>query len=91
MSIELPAYSPSFPAPEYTSEPLLDESRLQITPKRHRRHWSEYMKQTSLGNVIFKDQEDGISIPTYGRGCDISGDIVLENQHHITTVFVKVP
>lgn len=89
MSI-LPTYSPSNPSPEYTSEPSQDETSLQITPRHRRRRSEDYVKQTRVGKIVLKDQDEGVSIPSYGRASVITGDIHLENQNNISSVFVKV-
>lgn len=91
MSSCLPVYSPSEPAPTYSSEPSPDEQRIQHTPRSHvPQPTGTYVKSFHHITLILKNQVDGADIPTYRRNGLISGELQLEKSSEIVAVSLKV-
>ncbi|KAJ7901977.1 hypothetical protein B0H14DRAFT_2669318 [Mycena olivaceomarginata] len=96
MSVALPAYSPEdyipcstsrSPAPSYAALPRTrcGESTVEYTPRAG-------LQETPLGNltkqwrgvtIIFKNQDDSLDTPTYGRNSSVCGEIGLENSEAV--------
>ncbi|PPR07802.1 hypothetical protein CVT26_014987 [Gymnopilus dilepis] len=89
---ELPSYSPSSPSPSYTCQLGSGERLLEHTPQsRTSRHpTSLFVKKAGRTTVILNDQEDGATMPSYGRSATISGNLFLEQSESIVEVVLKV-
>ncbi|TFY77425.1 hypothetical protein EWM64_g6588 [Hericium alpestre] len=88
-----PVYTPSCDAPTYSVEPGPHEQRLALAACRHgRRHTPNgiFTRKSSGITIALRDQEEGMSHPTYGRGALIGGDIALKSTHGVISVTVKV-
>ncbi|KAF7315543.1 hypothetical protein MIND_00069600 [Mycena indigotica] len=95
MSVALPVYGLS-PAPSYASLPRSGHSTVEFTPRAGRpdaatgtltKKWREL-------TVIFKnqneDEDDPISVPSYGRNATVCGEIGIENPENVITVTMKL-
>lgn len=91
-SSELPSYSPSSPSPSYTCQLGSGERLLEHTPQSRssRQHTSLFIKKAGRTTVILNDQEDGTTMPTYGRQATVSGNLLLEQSESILEVVLKV-
>ena len=84
---------PAYPqSPPYSLDPHPDETQLARTSIRTRRSRPTGIFTTSKNGIVLalRGQEDGASIPSYGRNSTISGDIGLENTEDVVAVSVKV-
>lgn len=92
-SSELPSYSPSIPSPDYTCELACGERLLEQTPRSRSSRSAPtalFIKKAGKTTVVLNDQEEGASIPRYGRQDIISGTVFLEQGETITEVTLKV-
>lgn len=91
-SSELPSYSPSTPSPDYSYELSSGERLLENTPHRLQmsRPFALYIRKEGATTVILNDQEEGTTIPRYGRQGIISGSLCFEQSDNIVEVTVKV-
>jgi hypothetical protein len=48
------------------------------------------VKKTLNATLVLTEQEDGATIPVYGRNALVNGEIHLEGRENITSVTVKV-
>lgn len=90
MDLNLPQYSPSRAAPEYSFEPTCGECTLQLTPRTRPLPESTYIKRSGKTTVVLHNQEENARVPTYGRGGTIAGSILLDHNEHIHRVILKV-
>ena len=79
MSIDIPpGYSDSLSLPSYSCQLANGEQRLGYTPQATRsRPNSVYIKNSEELNVLLNDQEENVTIPTFGRRGVISGTVLL--------------
>lgn len=82
------------PAPSYSAEPLVGEHRLEyIAPAAHSPTRTGTFS-TANGHIalLLTGQEDGASVPTYGRNCVIRGEVFLKlkDRENISSVTLKV-
>ncbi|KAF8908861.1 hypothetical protein CPB84DRAFT_1766171 [Gymnopilus junonius] len=91
-SSELPSYSPSSPSPSYTCQLGSGERLLEHTPQSHssQNPTSLFIKKAGRSTVILNGQEDGATMPAYGRQAIISGNLLLEQSESIIEVVLKV-
>ncbi|KAA1469682.1 hypothetical protein DENSPDRAFT_835337 [Dentipellis sp. KUC8613] len=88
-----PCYTPSVEAPCYSLEPGPTEQRLALAAFRHGRRSTPtgvFTRKNSAISLAFRDQEEGIPYPTYGRGALVCGDIALKNPQNVLSVTVKL-
>ncbi|TFK24933.1 hypothetical protein FA15DRAFT_591487 [Coprinopsis marcescibilis] len=91
--LQLPDYSPSVPAPSYSHEPSGDEQRLEHTPSTRlagSQPTGTFIKKSGKTTIILNDQENGASIPSYGRHGCINGALLFEQHELITEVEFEV-
>lgn len=84
---------PAYPqSPPYSLDPHPDETQLARTSIRTRRSRPTGIFTTSKNGIVLalRGQEDGASIPSYGRNSTISGDIGLESTEDVVAVSVKL-
>ncbi|KAF8895614.1 hypothetical protein BD779DRAFT_1668859 [Infundibulicybe gibba] len=89
----LPQYTPSLPAPSYSSSLSCGEQLLEQTPRTSTSRSTPtgtYVKKLGNTVLLLNDQEDGVEQPTYGRGGTISGILCFEDSEGISEVVVKV-
>ncbi|PPQ92850.1 hypothetical protein CVT25_004338 [Psilocybe cyanescens] len=92
-SSELPSYSPSTPSPSYSCELACGERLLEQTPRTRSSRpasTSLFIKKAGKTTIVLNEQEDGATIPRYGRQGIISGSVFLENTENIVDVTIKV-
>ncbi|TDL22193.1 hypothetical protein BD410DRAFT_723376 [Rickenella mellea] len=92
----LPPYSPSSNTPSYSTYPSANEQRLasngadflyrRLAPNAI---FEKCHKRTGVSLTLFH-QEDGASIPWYGRDAWIEGHVSLADSVHVETVDVKL-
>ncbi|KDR82874.1 hypothetical protein GALMADRAFT_238508 [Galerina marginata CBS 339.88] len=88
---ELPSYSPSSPSPSYSCDLARGERLLEHTPRASRlASTSLFIKKAGKTTVVLNEQEDGATIPSYGRQAIISGQMLLEQSESIVEVVLKV-
>lgn len=89
----IPSYetSPSEP-PTYSRVPLEDEQTLAITlrPGATNPRHGTHVKCFKEAIVIFKDQDERVSSPTYSRGGLVHGEVGLSTTEDVIEVTVKV-
>ncbi|RXW25356.1 hypothetical protein EST38_g505 [Candolleomyces aberdarensis] len=93
LRLDLPSYSPSVPAPQYSYEPACDEQRLQLTPSSsagHRTPTGTFIKKSGKTTVVLTDQEEGTDSPSYGRYGNINGTLLLDESETVTEVECKI-
>lgn len=89
----IPSYetSPSEP-PTYSRVPLEDEQTLAITlrPGATNPRHGTHVKCFKEAIVIFKDQDERVSSPTYSRGGLVHGEVGLSTTEDVIEVTVKL-
>lgn len=91
MDYELPQYSPSVPAPDYTFEPACGEWVLEYTPRSTQpAPESTFIKQAGKITVVLHNQEENATTPSYGRGATVAGSVLLDSSDNICEVVLKV-
>lgn len=96
LSDRLPPYSPSVTTPSYSPTLLPDEECLELTARARRirraTSTSVFEKRNRGGDITLKltGQEDGLSMPCYGRDSLIKGHVALAISENIQRVDVKV-
>lgn len=88
----LPPYEYS-PAPSYASLPRPnEEDTVEYTPRfgRAEAQLGNITKQWRDVTIIFRNQENTSSDPTYGRNSSVCGEIGLENPDNILTITLRV-
>ncbi|CAA7262973.1 unnamed protein product [Cyclocybe aegerita] len=88
---ELPSYSPSVPVPSYSFELACGEQRLEHTPRVvHPPPTSVFVKKIGRTTVVLNEQEEGVSVPTFGRSAHISGTVCFEESCSVLGVVLQV-
>ncbi|KIJ17624.1 hypothetical protein PAXINDRAFT_167630 [Paxillus involutus ATCC 200175] len=90
--MELPDYSPSTPAPDYSSTPLAGEKCIQRTPSqtpyRHGNCAFIYQEHNMSLTVRGCREEDGI--PTFGLCSTVHGEFEPNDRDRIVSVVIKL-
>ncbi|KAH9480603.1 hypothetical protein JR316_0007203 [Psilocybe cubensis] len=92
-SSELPSYSPSIPSPSYSFELACGERLLEQTPRtRSTRPAADsvFIKRAGKTTIVLNDQEEGATIPKYGRQGIISGSVFFDHTENIVDVTLKI-
>ncbi|KAF9533074.1 hypothetical protein CPB83DRAFT_845774 [Crepidotus variabilis] len=92
-AIVLPKYTPPSPLPSYSFDLGCGEQRLESTPRSSivaRRPTSTFTRKSGKASISLSEQEEGCSIPTYGRGGVISGSLSLEAPDNVAEVVAIV-
>ena len=80
MSIDIPpGYSDSVSLPSYSCQLANGEQSLDYTPRRQR-PTAVYIKNSGELSILLNDQEENVSIPTFGRRAVISGTVLLSQR-----------
>ncbi len=88
---DLPQYSPSLAAPDYSFEPSCGEYTLQVTPRAIRPPpESTWIKRAGKATVVLHNQEENTKVPSYGRGGSVAGSILFDYNERICKVVLKV-
>jgi hypothetical protein len=90
-----PSYSvspPHLPTPHYSSSPLQGEETILLTPRGNTLSAvsENVIKSCSFLTLIFKEQSNADTLPTYGSGSTIHGEIELKNIASVLNVEMKV-
>ncbi|RPD62307.1 hypothetical protein L227DRAFT_544763 [Lentinus tigrinus ALCF2SS1-6] len=88
----LPSYvaPPAFPrTPSYTAEPQAFEQRLALN-RPARRPAGNFVKQAKNVSLRLFAQEDNATLPTYGCGAAVEGEVSLSKVEGVTAVEVKI-
>ena len=90
-----PSYSTSdlVPPPSYSAGPQANEQRVAYTPRtgyESESRQGHYTVRWSQATLILKDQEDGVPLPTYSRGGEVSGELDLSNTTKVLRVTLEV-
>lgn len=87
----LPEYTPSKPAPDYSSKPLPGEKCIQRSPRFIQRGdnasftYREGGMTLKLGDCREEDRH-----PSYGLGSTIRGEVALDHRRRVVAVAAKV-
>jgi hypothetical protein len=93
LSIQLlPEYTPSTPAPDYSSKPLPGEKCIQKSPRAVPSHSDNatFTYREKGMTLTLKDCRDEQGRPTFGLGSTIRGEVALEHRQRIISVAAKV-
>lgn len=92
LNTTLPGYSPSSPAPSYSSTLANDEQRLEHTPRSRARQTPVGIFTKSSGSitVVLEDQEPNATCPSYGRQAAVRGTVILERSEAASEIVVEV-
>lgn len=91
MEFELPRYSATAPAPDYSYEPGCGERTLQQAPRSSRQVAnSSLIKHSGKTTVVLHNQVERAKIPSYGRGAAISGSLLFDTSDNISEVALQV-
>ena len=88
----LPSYAPPPPfvrSPTYTAEPQAYEHRLALN-RPARRPSGNFVKQAKNVSLRLFAQEDNASLPVYGCGSAVEGEVMVGKVEGVTAVEVKV-
>jgi len=90
-----PSYSTSdlVPPPSYSAGPQENEQRVAYTPRagyESELRQGHYIVRWSQATLILKGQEDGVRLPTYSRGAEVSGELDLGNTAKVLRVALEV-
>ncbi|RDX42625.1 hypothetical protein OH76DRAFT_1458709 [Lentinus brumalis] len=88
----LPSYvaPPAFPrTPSYSAEPQAFEQRLALN-RPARRPSGNFVKQAKNVGLRLFAQEDNATLPTYGCGAAVEGEVSLSKTDGVTAVEVKI-
>ncbi|KAK0452431.1 hypothetical protein EV421DRAFT_1888171 [Armillaria borealis] len=78
--------------PAYSLDPSDGESRIDLTPARSTDHrfTGTFLKKEGNLSVVLTDQQDGCSLPSYGRKGVVNGAVFFERRDLVTSVQVKL-
>lgn len=87
-----PEYASPSDAPTYSAEPYAEECRLAFTPRYqlHTPRNGTVAKKNKAVSVVFHEQDEGSSMPSYVQRESVRGDVILEKPEKVTHVFVQV-
>jgi len=88
----LPEYTPSTPAPDYSSKPLPGEMCIQKSPRTvpSRTDNATFTYREQGMSLTLKDCRDENGRPTFGLGSTIRGEVALEHRQRVMSVAAKV-
>ncbi|TFK40753.1 hypothetical protein BDQ12DRAFT_601824 [Crucibulum laeve] len=89
----LPSYSPSVPAPLYSSEPACGELLLEHTPRSRSLRpppTSSFIKKMGSVTLVLNEQEENVDMPSYGRHAVISGTVCFGECHTTAEVIIQI-
>ena len=92
----LPPYSPSASTPAYSFSPQVDERRLAIATRSgargHASRTGAFRFASRRAGVVVRllNQEEGVTIPIFGRNALIKGTIELANAENVSRIEVEV-
>jgi len=90
MSFDLPQYSITGPAPDYSFEPACGERTLQQTPSSIRPTTeTTFIRKSGSITVVLHNQEDGVRMPSYGRAALIAGSLLFDSNDSICEVVLQ--
>lgn len=88
---DLPRYSASVPAPDYSFEPLCGERTLEQTPRQTRpAPESTFIRRSGKSTVVLHNQEDNVRMPSYGRGAPIAGSVLFDSSSNVYEVVLEI-
>ena len=95
MSAVPPRYSAELAqsVPTYSSEPLAGEQRLELNQPQVTRHAirsETFTRENRSVSLLLTQQENGVTLPTYGRNGTIRGVVFLKDTEDILAVTLKV-
>ncbi|KAK0449746.1 uncharacterized protein EV420DRAFT_762730 [Desarmillaria tabescens] len=78
--------------PAYSLDPSDGESRIDLTPSRsaNNRFTGNFLKKEGNLSVVLTEQQDGCTVPSYGRKGVINGAVFFERRDLVTSVQVKL-
>ncbi|KAK0203548.1 hypothetical protein DFS33DRAFT_1261908 [Desarmillaria ectypa] len=81
-----------FRPPAYSLDPSDGELRIDLTPARsaNNRFTGNFLKKEGNISIVLTEQQDGCSLPSYGRKGVINGAVFFERRDLVTSVQVKV-
>ncbi|OAX44347.1 hypothetical protein K503DRAFT_765162 [Rhizopogon vinicolor AM-OR11-026] len=88
----LPEYTPSNPAPDYSSKPLPGEKCIQKSPRAvpsYPNNATFTYRERGI-TLTLKDCRDENARPTFGLGSTIRGEVALEHRQRVISVAVKL-
>ncbi|KAH7927816.1 hypothetical protein BV22DRAFT_1060342 [Leucogyrophana mollusca] len=90
---DLPSYTPSNPAPDYSSQPLPGERCIQKSPRQslllHLGSSSFSFKEHKIA-LTLRDCREEEGLPTYGLCSSVLGEVALEQRDRVLSVTVKL-
>ena len=87
----LPPYVVASPPPSYSCNPTCGEERIEHTPRaREARPTGAFIKKNGSVTVVLHDQEDGATVPTFGRQSKVNGILLLDKYELVSQVTLKV-
>lgn len=92
----LPPYSPSASTPAYSFSPQVDERRLAIATRSgargHASRTGAFRFASRRAGVVVRllNQEEGVTIPIFGRNALIKGTIELANAENVSRIEIEV-
>ena len=88
---KLPSYdSINSPLPCYSSDPVCGEQSILCTPRSRSRPSGKFVHKVGSITVLLMDQEEGATVPVYGRQSIVNGIISLGSREVVSEVRVKV-
>ncbi|KAF9070773.1 hypothetical protein BDP27DRAFT_1419555 [Rhodocollybia butyracea] len=79
-----------FPPPNYSSKPVCGEQSIQFTPRTRNRPTGTYTQKSGNTTVLLMNQEEGLSMPVYGRQGTVNGIIGLSSREAVAEVQVEL-
>jgi len=87
MGFDLPQYSTSGPAPDYSFKPACGERTLQRTPCAIRSTTeTAFIRKSGKTTVVLYNQEDNVKMPSYGREALVAGSLLFDSSDSICEV-----
>lgn len=91
LALQLPSYdSVSSAPPRYSSDPTGGEQSIQLTPRCRPRPSGTFVKKDGRVTVTLVDQQEGATIPVFGRQSLVNGFVSLSSREAVSEVKVKV-
>lgn len=87
----LPEYTPSKPAPDYSSKPLPGEKCIQRSPRFIQRGDNASFTYRERGMTLkLRDCREEDRHPSYGLGSTIRGEVALDHRRRVVAVAAKL-